>query len=100
MTIADDVVDQTKCAWTVISGLLAQVDSDIPEIVRCRYFVKNRRDCEPVLRCSREVLKGVRPALTIVVLPALPHPQARVAIEVTAMWGGRAIGDTGYSMKA
>jgi len=91
MDIAEDVVDQTVNAWNVISNVLAQVDSDLSEIVQCRYYVQEERDCEPVLRCSKSVLNGVRPALTIVVLPALPHPRARVAIEVTAMWGGRSV---------
>lgn len=91
MDIADDVVDQTVNAWNVISNVLAQVDSDLSEIVQCRYYVQEECDCEPVLRCSKSVLNGVCPALTIVVLPALPHPRARVAIEVTAMWGGRSV---------
>lgn len=91
MDIAEDVVDQTLNAWNVISHVLAQVDSDLSEIVQCRYYVKEEEDCDPVLRCSKNVLNGVRPALTMVVLPALPHPRARVAIEVTAMWGGRSV---------
>ncbi len=98
MNIADDVVDQTLNAWNVISNVLAQVDSDLSEIVQCRYYVKEEEDCESVLLCSKDVLNGVRPALTIVVLPALPHPRARVAIEVTAMWGGRSLDFTNLSM--
>ena len=91
MDIAEDVVEQTMNAWNVISNVLAQVDSDLSEIVQCRYYLKEEGDFDPVLRCSKRVLNGVRPAMTIVVMPALPHPGARVAIEVTAMWGGRSI---------
>jgi enamine deaminase RidA (YjgF/YER057c/UK114 family) len=91
MTMAEDVVDQARSAWNIIWSVLAQVDSDFSEIVQCRYYVKDQADCEPVLRCSRDILNGVRPALTMVILPSLPHPQARVAMEVTAMWGGRTV---------
>jgi len=98
-TIADDLVEQTRSAWSAISGVLAQVESDLSEIVRCRYYVKDQADCESVLRCSKAVLNGACPALTLVALPALPHPQARVAIEVIAMWGGRNIDFTNFSMK-
>ncbi len=97
MAIPEGVVDQTRNAWMIVSGVLAQADSSLSEIVQCRYYVTEREDCDPVLRFSREMLNGVCPAVTILVLPALPHPSAKVAIEVTAMWGGRVGSFSGLS---
>lgn len=92
MSIAEDALTQTRDAWGIISSVLMQSDSDLSEIVQCRYFLSRRRDLETVMRESKTILEGVLPAITLVVLPQLPHPRARVAIEVTAMWGARAAG--------
>jgi enamine deaminase RidA (YjgF/YER057c/UK114 family) len=94
MAIAESVAAQTQDAWGIIANVLMQVDSDLSEIVTCKYHVTDQSDVGLIMRTSKMILDGVCPAVTLVVLPRLPHPQAIVAIEVTAMWGAHASGAT------
>jgi enamine deaminase RidA (YjgF/YER057c/UK114 family) len=86
-----DPIEQITSIWEILKRVLAQADSSLLEIVRCNYYVTREQDTHPILRVCGEVLADVRPAMTMVVVPALSHPDALVSIDVIAMSNHRAM---------
>jgi enamine deaminase RidA (YjgF/YER057c/UK114 family) len=60
------------------------------DLVRTRTYVVGEENLEPVARGLREALGAVRPAATVVVVPALGRPSILVEIEATAVRGAAA----------
>ena len=83
MTISADVVAQTERALDNIVAALAEVDADLDDVVRVRYFLTDRAlwpACWPVLR---DAFEKARPAATMIVCD-LQEPEMLIEIEVTA----------------
>lgn len=83
MTISADVVAQTERALDNIVAALAEVDADLDDVVRVRYFLTDRAlwpACWPVLR---DAFEKARPAATMIVCE-LQEPEMLIEIEVTA----------------
>ena len=84
MQMPDDAAAQTRNIWATIRQTLEEAGSGIPLIVRATFYLTDRSDCDAVLRVCGEVLRDVRPAMTIVVVSGLLKPEMKVEIEVTA----------------
>jgi enamine deaminase RidA (YjgF/YER057c/UK114 family) len=78
-------IEQIEIIWKKLGSTLAQADSDLSEIVRCNYYVKRQEDTHAILHVCGKVLADVRPAMTMVVVSAFPHPHALVSVDVIAM---------------
>ncbi len=91
MEIPDDVAQQTYNIWETISATLTQADSDLAEIVKTTIYLTESAHAQTVLHVCAQILEGVRPASTVVIVKAFPRPEMKVVIEATAMWRVRTI---------
>ncbi len=89
--IPTDPIEQIVSIWDLLKRVLAQADSSLLEIVRCNYYVTRQQDTHSILRLCGEVLADVRPAMTMVVVSALSHPDALVSVDIIAMSNRRAM---------
>ncbi len=87
MTMPHDVAEQTRAIFRTVQTVLTEAGSSLSRIVRCQYFVIDRDYCEPVLKVCGEVLRDIRPAASIYVVPSLLDREMKVEIEVTARVG-------------
>ena len=75
---------QAERALAVIAEALAEAGSALDDVVRVRVYVPDPADVEDVSRVLGRVFAAIRPANTTVCC-ALPLPEAKVEIEVTAV---------------
>ena len=80
-----DVAVQTEKAMSNIAMLLDEAGSSLRDIVKVTVYLTDIRYREPVYRVLGERLKGVYPAFTGVVVPALARPEWVVEVDVTAV---------------
>jgi enamine deaminase RidA (YjgF/YER057c/UK114 family) len=84
MTMPDDVAAQTRNIYATFVEVMNEAGGELADIVRLRTFVTDAADCEAVLKVQGEVFGAIRPAATIVVVPALLRPEMKVEIEADA----------------
>ena len=87
MTIADDVVAQTKRALANIEAALTEAGATFADVVRIRYILPDRADFEPCWPLLRARFAAHPPAATMMVA-GLSDPRMRIEIEVTARLRG------------
>ena len=83
MSIADDLVEQTRQCFRNIVAALAEAGASLADVVRVHYILPDADDfsaCQPVLH---EYLGDIRPAATMFVA-GLSDPRIKIEIEVTA----------------
>lgn len=92
--IAGEVVRSPFDAWAQTIDTLETIRWSIEEqgqswndLVRTRSYVVGQENLEPVARALRETLGDIRPASTVVGVPALGQPKVLVEIEATAVMG-------------
>jgi enamine deaminase RidA (YjgF/YER057c/UK114 family) len=81
----DDVAEQTRLCWETIEQYVKEAGATLADIVRATYYVTDPAYSDAALRISGEILKDIRPAATLVVVPGLILPEMKVEIEVTAL---------------
>ena len=84
MAMPDGVADQTRNIYATFAAVMGQAGGELADIVRLRTFVTDPAYCEAALKVQGEVFGAIRPAATIVVVPALFAPEMKVEIEAEA----------------
>jgi enamine deaminase RidA (YjgF/YER057c/UK114 family) len=83
----DDPAAQARRCLEIIAGALADAGAGLSDVVRTRMFLTSAADAEAVGRVHGEVLAGVRPVATMVVVAGLLDPRWKVEIEAEAVLG-------------
>jgi enamine deaminase RidA (YjgF/YER057c/UK114 family) len=83
MTIADDVVAQTRQCLANIAAALAQAGCTFDDVVRVRYLLTDAADFGRLAPLFAEAFARSRPAATAVVVGMI-DPRLRIEIEVDA----------------
>jgi len=84
MTMPDDVAEQTRNIYATFATVMKEAGGELADIVRLRTFVIDSAYFDAVLRVQGEVFGEIRPAATMMVVPALLKPEMKVEIEADA----------------
>jgi enamine deaminase RidA (YjgF/YER057c/UK114 family) len=82
-----DVGEQTRNAFGIIEGALAEGGFALADIVRATYYVVDAANADVVSGLLGQYLGDVRPAATLVIVAGLVSPDMKIEIEVTAFKG-------------
>jgi enamine deaminase RidA (YjgF/YER057c/UK114 family) len=82
----DPEAQAARCLEIIMEALVA-LGASTADVVRTRMFLTNASDWEAVGRAHGRVFRDIRPAATMVVVPALLDPRWRVEIEAEAIIG-------------
>jgi enamine deaminase RidA (YjgF/YER057c/UK114 family) len=80
-----DAYGQARRCFEIILAALAEADAGAEHVVRTRMFLVNAEDWEGVGRAHAEIFGDVRPASSMVVVPAIIDPRWLVEIEADAL---------------
>jgi enamine deaminase RidA (YjgF/YER057c/UK114 family) len=77
---------EAQCAqcWANIATILAADGMGVEDLVKVNHYVTSAEFVAAARRLRDEALKGAEPASTLVVVPALAHPDLLVEIEAVA----------------
>ena len=84
MAMPDDVAQQTRNIYVTFAAVLKEAGGEVADIVRLRTFVTATAYFDAVLKVQGEVFSEIRPAATMMVVPALLKPEMKVEIEADA----------------
>jgi enamine deaminase RidA (YjgF/YER057c/UK114 family) len=84
MTMPADPAAQARNIYATFAEVLKEAGAELSDVVRLRTYVTDAAFCEPVLKVQGEVFGDIRPAATILVVPALLEPEMKVEIEADA----------------
>lgn len=84
--IPESLEDQMERIFAIITATLAEAQSSLEDVVRCRVFVSDARHVEAVSRLLGRYFGHIRPANTTLIT-GIPAPGAKVEIEITARRG-------------
>jgi enamine deaminase RidA (YjgF/YER057c/UK114 family) len=96
MTIAPDVVAQTRQTFRNIDQALAQAGCTLKDVVRVHYYLTDQAYFKQVAPIFGEFLGDARPAATAIVC-RLVDDAIKIEIEVTARRAGAGVGARGAS---
>ncbi len=82
---AGDMYAQAKQAISNVEAALREAGGSLSDVVRTRMFVTDITRFEEVARAHSEAFGEVRPAATLVAVPALVTPELLVEIEADAV---------------
>ena len=82
-----DAPGQARAAFVIIERALREAGFRLTDVVRTRMYVTDPAFAAPVATVHGEVFRDIRPAATLVVVPALIEPGLLVEIEVDAVRG-------------
>jgi len=80
-----DAYGQARRCFEIILAALAEAEAGPEHVVRTRMFLVNAEDWEGVGRAHAEIFGDVRPASSMVVVPAILDPRWLVEIEADAL---------------
>ena len=83
-TVGDAGVQAARCL-TIIAEALAALGGSPADVVRTRMYITDAADSDLVGRAHGSAFKNVRPASTMLVVPALIRPEWKVEIEAEAI---------------
>ena len=83
MTIATDIVEQTRQCLANIAAALAEAGASLDDVVRVTYILPDAAEFEACWPLLREAFGRARPAATML-SAGLLDPRMRIEIEVTA----------------
>lgn len=84
MSIADDLLAQTRQCFKNIEQALREADASLRDVVRVTYIVTDAAAFEQCWAVLREHFGEVRPAATML-CAGLADPRMKIEIEVTAL---------------
>ena len=84
MTMPEDVAEQTRNIYATFAAVMKEAGGGLADIVRLRTFVTDSAYFDAVLKVQGEVFGDIRPAATMMVVPALLKPEMKVEIEADA----------------
>jgi enamine deaminase RidA (YjgF/YER057c/UK114 family) len=84
MAMPDDVAEQTRNIYATFAAVMKEAGGGLADIVRLRTFVTDSAYFDAVLKVQGEVFGAIRPAATMMVVPALLKPEMKVEIEADA----------------
>jgi enamine deaminase RidA (YjgF/YER057c/UK114 family) len=84
MAMPDDVAEQTRNIYATFAAVMKEAGGGLADIVRLRTFVTDSAYFDAVLKVQGEVFGAIRPAATMMVVPALLKPEMKVEIEAEA----------------
>ena len=84
MTMPADVTSQSRNCFRTIEAALKEGGFAMADIVRATYYVTDAKDVDAHFAVCGEVLGGIRPAATLLIVVGLARPEMKVEIEVTA----------------
>ena len=79
----DPEVQARRC-FEIALRALGEAGASLRHVVRTRMYLTNARDADAVGRAHRDLLGGVRPAATMVVVAGLLDDRWKVEVEVEA----------------
>ncbi|XVJ63952.1 MAG: RidA family protein [Sphingopyxis sp.] len=82
-----DAGDQAARCIAIIGEALAALGGSFADVVRTRMYITDAADADLVGRAHGAVFGDVRPASTMLVMPALIRPEWKVEIEAEAIIG-------------
>jgi len=80
-----DAYGQARRCFEIILAALAEAEAGPEHVVRTRMFLVDAEDWEGVRRAHAEIFRDVRPASSMVVVPAILDPRWLVEIEADAL---------------
>ena len=85
---ADDVVEQCRQVFRNIGAVLAAAGADFADVVKVTLFLTDVDDRPLINPIRQEVFGSTRPASTLVEVPRLAVPGARIEVECVALLPG------------
>ena len=79
-----DFHGQCRQAIKNLESVLAAADMKLNDIVKMSFFLVRREDMGPLVEVRKELLDGVRPAITTVFVAGLVSPDWLVEVEAVA----------------
>lgn len=83
-TVGDAGVQAARCL-TIIGEALTALGGSFADVVRTRMYITDAADADLVGRAHGAVFGDIRPASTMLVIPALIRPEWKVEIEAEAI---------------
>jgi len=83
--VRDDVREQARRCFDIISDALHELGSSLDQVVRTRMYVTSSAYADPVGEVHGEAMAKARPVATMVVVKELIDPRWHVEIEVEAL---------------
>ena len=83
-TVGDAEVQAARCL-TIIAEALAALGGSPADVVRTRMYITDPADADLVGRAHGAMFGDIRPASTMLVIPALIRPEWKVEIEAEAI---------------
>ncbi|MGD9946691.1 MAG: RidA family protein [Burkholderiaceae bacterium] len=80
-----DFATQCRQAWSNIEAILAEAGMGIENIAKTTIFLVDRADYASFVDIRKEVLKGHKPASTLLYVSGLVKPEWKVEIEAVAV---------------
>ena len=84
--LPSSLVDQAGNAFATIKRALEPLGVRFSDIVQCRVFISERALVQELIPILKKMFDGIDPANTTVIAQ-LPHPDAKIEIEVIALAG-------------
>lgn len=75
---------QCKQALANLESVLKAADMELKDIVKMSFFLVRREDMDELVKVRKELLDGVRPAITTVYVAGLVSPDWLVEVEAVA----------------
>ncbi len=86
-TCPDDARLQARRCFEIIEAALSQLGSQLSDIVRTRIYITSVADADAIGSVHGDLLRGTRPATSMVVVAGLLDPRWKVEIEADAVVG-------------
>jgi enamine deaminase RidA (YjgF/YER057c/UK114 family) len=83
----DDPAAQARRCLEIIAGALAEAGASLGDVVRTRVYLTSAADAEAVGTVHGEVLAGILPVATMVIVAGLLDPRWKVEVEAEAILG-------------
>ncbi|WP_257545728.1 RidA family protein [Sphingopyxis sp. DBS4] len=83
-----DAGAQAARCLAIIGEALAALGGSFADVVRTRMYITDAADADRVGHAHGAVFKDIRPAATMLVIPALIRPEWKVEIEAEAILSG------------
>lgn len=83
--VSPDFLTEARTAWRNVEAVLASAGMSASDIVKTTIFLVRPEDYSTFVEVRRDVLKGHRPASTLVFVSRLVDPAWKVEIEAVAI---------------